>query len=380
LLVHGRYSYRRIAKILLFSFFKNSALQFTQIWFFLVNGFSGQNYLDNSQLSLYNVVFTLFPIFSLSFFDQDVSPKESIEFPELYIYGQRKKMFSVQLFLTWILNGFYLSIIFFFFPYFILQYPIIEASGVTGGYLNPDHLSTIAMASIIYTVNLKVCFELKTYNIIHFICILLAILLYPAFLSIFHVLSWITSHDSTDLISLYLRQLFNSVYFDFYIIVQSPLCWFTFLLTITMAISKDFVYKVIKFNYFPELYNIIDKMDHDKKLRKFLKGHKIFKKLKPPQYRIKKNFLNVIKDLFKKKIKTENYEEIINDVIFWGNNIKDENNNENNDENNNENNYENNEKIIYESNELKDIVLEDGINEVPDINSEISEIKINNDN
>ncbi len=67
--MHGRYSYRRVAKILLFSFFKNTTLQFTQIWFFLFNGFSGQTYLDDTQLSIYNVIFTVIPIFSLCFFD-----------------------------------------------------------------------------------------------------------------------------------------------------------------------------------------------------------------------------------------------------------------------------------------------------------------------
>lgn len=42
LLVHGRYNYRRIAKLICFSFYKNAIVQLTQFWFILFNGFSGK--------------------------------------------------------------------------------------------------------------------------------------------------------------------------------------------------------------------------------------------------------------------------------------------------------------------------------------------------
>lgn len=42
LLVHGRMSYRRISKVILYSFYRNILLYFTQFWFTFVNGFSGQ--------------------------------------------------------------------------------------------------------------------------------------------------------------------------------------------------------------------------------------------------------------------------------------------------------------------------------------------------
>lgn len=42
LLIHGRLSYRRISKVILYSFYKNVLLYFTQFWFTFVNGFSGQ--------------------------------------------------------------------------------------------------------------------------------------------------------------------------------------------------------------------------------------------------------------------------------------------------------------------------------------------------
>lgn len=40
--VHGHVSHRRIAKLILYSFYKNIVLYIIQFWFQIVNGFSGQ--------------------------------------------------------------------------------------------------------------------------------------------------------------------------------------------------------------------------------------------------------------------------------------------------------------------------------------------------
>ena len=41
LLVHGRWSYRRISKLVLYSFYKNTVLYLTQFWYVFLNAFSG---------------------------------------------------------------------------------------------------------------------------------------------------------------------------------------------------------------------------------------------------------------------------------------------------------------------------------------------------
>jgi len=46
LLVHGRWNYRRIARLIQYSFYKNISLYATQFWFCLFNGFSGQTLYD----------------------------------------------------------------------------------------------------------------------------------------------------------------------------------------------------------------------------------------------------------------------------------------------------------------------------------------------
>jgi phospholipid-transporting ATPase len=39
LFVHGRWNYRRISKIILYSFYKNTVLYISQFWFAIVNGY-----------------------------------------------------------------------------------------------------------------------------------------------------------------------------------------------------------------------------------------------------------------------------------------------------------------------------------------------------
>jgi phospholipid-transporting ATPase len=90
LLVHGRNSYRRISKVILYSFYRNIFLYFTQFWFTFFNGFSGQSLYERWTLSMFNVLFTFYPIIVFGLLDKDVSDKMIDKFPGLYISGLKK--------------------------------------------------------------------------------------------------------------------------------------------------------------------------------------------------------------------------------------------------------------------------------------------------
>lgn len=109
LLVHGAWSYQRISNAILYSFYKNIALYMTQFWFVFTNGFSGQSLIESWTLTLYNVLFTVFPPFVMGVFDQFVSARLLDRYPQLYQLGQKRKFFNVRIFWGWILNGFYHS-------------------------------------------------------------------------------------------------------------------------------------------------------------------------------------------------------------------------------------------------------------------------------
>ncbi|KAM0749097.1 phospholipid-translocating P-type ATPase [Meredithblackwellia eburnea MCA 4105] len=105
LLVHGTWSYQRLSKLILYSFYKNIALYMTGFWFSIQSSFSGQVLEESWTLTFYNVVFTVLPPFVLGVFDQFVGARMLDRYPELYTLGQRNKFFSVRIFWQWIASA-----------------------------------------------------------------------------------------------------------------------------------------------------------------------------------------------------------------------------------------------------------------------------------
>lgn len=95
LLVHGRWSYRRVSKLVLYCFYKNSILYLTQLWFVFFNGFSGTSIHDRWTIGLYNLVFSCMPILVLAVLDRDVPATVAEKFPELYHQGHKNAFVSI---------------------------------------------------------------------------------------------------------------------------------------------------------------------------------------------------------------------------------------------------------------------------------------------
>jgi phospholipid-transporting ATPase len=106
LLVHGAWSYQRLSKLILYSFYKNITLYMTQVWFAAYNGYSGQTIYESWTVSLYNVIFTILPPFAIGVFDQFVSARQLELYPQLYKLGQNRQFFNVRVFWEWTINAF----------------------------------------------------------------------------------------------------------------------------------------------------------------------------------------------------------------------------------------------------------------------------------
>jgi phospholipid-transporting ATPase len=70
LLYHGRESYRKNSRLILFNFYKNMILVLPQFWFGMTNGFSSASMFDPWIYQLYNVVYTSLPIIIFAIFDE----------------------------------------------------------------------------------------------------------------------------------------------------------------------------------------------------------------------------------------------------------------------------------------------------------------------
>ncbi|USW52085.1 Putative P-type ATPase, HAD superfamily, P-type ATPase, transmembrane domain superfamily [Septoria linicola] len=114
LLVHGAWSYQRISKVILYFYYKNTALFITQFWYSFQNAFSGQVIYESWTLSFFNVIFTALPPFVLGIFDQFVNARLLDRYPQLYQLTQKGVFFRTHNFWSWVGNGFYHSLILYF--------------------------------------------------------------------------------------------------------------------------------------------------------------------------------------------------------------------------------------------------------------------------
>lgn len=73
LLVHGRWSYLRLCKVVSYFFYKNLTFTLTQFWYTFNTGYSGQRFYDDWCQSLYNVIFTALPVVIVGLLDKVIT-------------------------------------------------------------------------------------------------------------------------------------------------------------------------------------------------------------------------------------------------------------------------------------------------------------------
>ncbi|CAM9830897.1 unnamed protein product, partial [Choristocarpus tenellus] len=70
LLVHGRWCYYRICKVIVYMFYKNALLVLPQFLFGFVSLFSGQSFYYDIMYQSFNIFFTGLPIIAFGVLDQ----------------------------------------------------------------------------------------------------------------------------------------------------------------------------------------------------------------------------------------------------------------------------------------------------------------------
>ncbi|GLI58430.1 hypothetical protein VaNZ11_000135 [Volvox africanus] len=107
LLVHGRYCYKRIARMVLFFFYKNMLFGVTIFVFNAFNNFSGQFVYNDFYMTLFNVVFTALTPVVIGIFDRDVDKAMALKYPGLYMQGQRNEYFNFRAIVLWLISSLY---------------------------------------------------------------------------------------------------------------------------------------------------------------------------------------------------------------------------------------------------------------------------------
>jgi phospholipid-transporting ATPase len=185
-LVHGRYNYKRVARLITYFFYKNTLFGFTLFWYNAWAFFSGQPCYNDYMMSCFNVFFTSLPIIVVAILDQDVSAAVSHHYPQLYGQGQRNEFFTWPVILYWVANGFYQSIAVFL-ACIWGQYRL--ASDRAGGQPMEMWGAGSAMYTIIIiTVTLQLALAVDYWTAIHHVVFIGSVFLKYAFILVMAVL------------------------------------------------------------------------------------------------------------------------------------------------------------------------------------------------
>ncbi|XP_015348135.1 phospholipid-transporting ATPase VB isoform X2 [Marmota marmota marmota] len=168
LLVHGHWCYSRLARMVVYFFYKNVCYVNLLFWYQFFCGFSGSTMIDYWQMIFFNLFFTSLPPIIFGVLDKDVSAETLLALPELYKSGQNSENYNLSAFWISMADAFYQSLVCFFFPY--LTYRGSDIDVFTFG----TPINTISLITIL----LHQAMEMKTWTLVHGLVLLSSFLMY----------------------------------------------------------------------------------------------------------------------------------------------------------------------------------------------------------
>ncbi|XP_022807594.1 phospholipid-transporting ATPase IA-like [Stylophora pistillata] len=261
LFVHGAWSYQRLAKLILYSFYKNVCLYVIELWFALDNGFSGQILFDKWCIGIYNVVFTSVPPLAIGLFDRTVTSESMLKYPKLYKESQNAEIYNTKVFWMWIAASVYHSLLLFYLPCFMLRHEAPFSDGVIVG---EWFLGNVVYTLVVITVCIKAGMELDTWNWLCHVAIWGSIASWFIFLLIYcipDIALYIAPHMiGQD------RMLYSCIVF-----------WISLFIIPMITLLLDFLYKIFRRTFYKTLKEEIQEVEaeHGDPSRLIMSDHAI---------------------------------------------------------------------------------------------------------
>ncbi|KAI0077495.1 phospholipid-translocating P-type ATPase [Panus rudis PR-1116 ss-1] len=232
LIVHGRWSYQRIADMHSNFFYKNVIWTFAMFWFLIFNSFDATYLYQYTFVLLYNLVFTSLPVIVLGAFDQDINAKAALAFPQLYIRGIRGLEYTRLKFWAYMIDGLYQSAVVFFFPFLVWTVGLPASwNGKTIDSL--ADLGTTVAVSAIFAANTYVGMNTRYWTVVTWIVVIGSSLVMLLWIVIY---SFFMSSDFVD---------------EVVVLCGNGTFWFTVLISVIVALAPRFIAKYIRSAYFP---------------------------------------------------------------------------------------------------------------------------------
>ncbi|XP_076360092.1 phospholipid-transporting ATPase VA isoform X1 [Tachypleus tridentatus] len=223
LLVHGHWCYDRLARTVLYFFYKNASFIFVIFWYQIYCGFSGMVMIDQLYLMLFNVFFTALPPLVLGIYDQDCPASILLQKPTLYAQGRRSKVYTKYSFWVNMLDALYQSVIIFFVPLLVFYDSNV---GIW------EFGSTIITACVLVQLA-HIAIETRSWTYLHILATFLSIAVYFGFAVLYNALCLGSS------------SLQNSYWVMQHVMATAPY-WFTVVLVLVIACLPRFVVRTIQ--------------------------------------------------------------------------------------------------------------------------------------
>ncbi|SPN98506.1 probable P-type amino-phospholipid-ATPase [Cephalotrichum gorgonifer] len=244
LLVHGAWSYQRVSKTILFSFYKNMTLYMTQFWYTFQNVFSGQVIFESWVLSFYNVFFTFLPPLALGILDQFISARLLDRYPQLYRMGQRNESFNLTIFGQYLANAMYHSIILYIGAEFFWYGDLMLGDGRIAGHWV---WGSALYGAVLLTVLGKAALISSNWTKYHIIAIPGSMLFWWGFLAAYGYVA-----PKVNVSKEYIGVV--------PILYTNPVFWLQIPVLAILCLLRDFVWKFAKRMYFPQTYHHIQEI------------------------------------------------------------------------------------------------------------------------
>eukprot|EP00743_Colponemidia_sp_Colp-15_P002993 GILK01003236.1.p1 GENE.GILK01003236.1~~GILK01003236.1.p1 ORF type:complete len:1259 (+),score=240.27 GILK01003236.1:51-3779(+) len=235
--VHGYWNFKRVTKLILYSFYKNMAVSLGQLWFSFYDYSSGQTIFDDVIYTLFNLCFTAFPIMALAVFNRDVTDETLIQNPDVYKFHMRNYTFKKRIFWSWILLGVYQSAVIFYFPFFSMN----DIGGSDGKDLGMWGLGTAAFTFGVITVTFQLVMINSTWTMWNHFLVWGSLIWFVGFMFSYCSLS-----------------TFAPNMFDvFYELFACPAFWLNLVLVPVACTLPQFVFKSAKHMFFPSASHVV---------------------------------------------------------------------------------------------------------------------------
>ncbi|EIN05442.1 phospholipid-translocating P-type ATPase [Punctularia strigosozonata HHB-11173 SS5] len=241
LIVHGRWSYQRIADMHSNFFYKNVIWTFAMFWYLPWNSFDSTYLYQYTFILLCNLVFTSLPVIAMGAFDQDINAKAALAFPQLYVRGIRGLEYTRTKFWLYMLDGLYQSAVVYFIGYFTwVLGPAVSWNGKAMDSLS-DFGTTVSVAAI-FAANFYVGLNTHYWTIITWVVVFGSSLIMVAWIAIY---SFFDTPDFNDEVAI----LYGGITF-----------WATIVISVVLALTPRYLVKFVSSAYMPLDRDIVREM------------------------------------------------------------------------------------------------------------------------